>query len=388
MIDRKKLIEVTVEEVNKAKHTREGTAAKIGIILGETDIKKAQINTLRHVEKVLGLKLSTMLTEHTKNGKVYKVEDFLIEEDTLTIKEYFDKLIQEGVGPAELINNALKQYQIGSRKKCIDIFKSFYKVSPAEYIDNLFKPSKEEAILAIIKSNTLEEFKSNIGNPSKADWARWRLFDSYFKGSTFIGVKAGLVLRGNVEQYIPRREDNIAIISSQRLGDGSIVKDRFGSIRIVHGIKQLDYLIYKVSLLNKAYPKSPPITNIKVNKHTQGHEYCSWYWGVSKDVEKVKQMSLEDVVSSMTPLGWLLYFLDDGHLNIGQTTSLSFSTVNDDLKDLLINELRNYGFNFYKCGNEIKIAEKIQVAKYINTMLLPFKDQVPACMQYKLDMKI
>lgn len=388
MINRKELIEVTVEEVNKAKHKREGTSEKIGFRMGELDKKKAKTNTRRHVEKLLGIRLSAMLIAHVDHGKIYTVEEFMSPEDNFTFKEYAEKLIEETNNPAYVVNGLVAKFQV-NRTKCNSLFKSFFSgQTPTDVINNKDKPTLEEAQDALILSSNITEFRVLIGNPAPGAWQRWHLLDEYFGHSTYASAKAHVVIRRPVEQYNPRREDNLAILASQKLGGGYISKERFGTLRIDHGIKQYEYLAYKISLINKAYPESPPLSKLKIRIHSQGHKYCSWYWGVSKDVDKVKHMSLEETVSALTPLGWLFYFLDDGHHSTGQQDTISFATVNKELQQLLIKELSHYGFSFYPCGNEIKIADRVQVAKYINTMLLPFKDQIPECMQYKLVMKI
>ncbi len=97
----------------------------------------------------------------------------------------------------------------------------------------------------------------------------------------------------------------------------------------------------------------------------------------------------------MTPLGWLLYYLDDGGMhkdeNGGYKTSQSvlyICSTKEKLRVELIKELKSYGYNFINSNTDIRLSDKVQIASFISGMILPFKHIIPTCMEYKYSMKI
>ena len=220
------------------------------------------------------------------------------------------------------------------------------------------------------------------------------MLDREFGYSTYASAKANFIISKKVEAYNPCRDDNISILISQLLGDGSFDEVR-RSIRIVHGIKQWDYLKFKVGLINKAYPQSYPLSNIRKLTHTQGHKYVSWYSGNfgESTFRKITSMTDEELVSNLTPLGWCLWFLDDGNLNYCESSGkhmyrLSIAISNEKLRKAAIHELNSVGFTPNESHCELYFSDRVQVAKFINTFVRPFDNIIPTCMKYKYYMSI
>ena len=269
-------------------------------------------------------------------------------------------------------------------------FKSYFGKTIRDAIRDKLTPTKEEVIDALILSNNMMDMKELLGlSESTAIWKG--LLDKYFGYSTYASAKANYMIKRKVEAYNPTQADNYSILISQHLGDGHYDEVR-GALRIAHGIKQYDYLKFKVGLLNKAFPETQPLTSVKKLTHTQGHEYCSWYSGRLPDryFNKIVSTPKHELVKEMTPLGWLLYFMDDGgyYLSKEGQSLIMFSTVDEELQNSIIEVMTTYGYKFNKAKTYVCIQNKADAAKFISGMIMPFDHLIPDCMKYKYDMKI
>lgn len=275
------------------------------------------------------------------------------------------------------------------------IFKSFFGKTIKEELNVRLTPTREQIENALIIAKDSKEM-CNILNLQHTS-SLWKgLLDREFGYSTFQSAKAKFLATRTVKEYNPSRDDNLSIIISQRLGDGNIPHDR-DILRIAHGINQSDYLIFKVALLHKAFPNANPISNVRIFKHAQGHEYASYYSGIFSRsyINKVRNMSNKEMIDNLTPLGWLLWYLDDGFYSISKakdgeyyTHNCGISIHNEELQDLAIEKLKCYGFSFNKNKNDIRIQSMEAISSFMNDMLRPFAHIVPDCMKYKIEMKI
>lgn len=288
--------------------------------------------------------------------------------------------------------NSILEKEFGIRSDEVSRrIKSYFGKGMTEIIKDKHLPSREEIEKALILSNDVIEMQSMLNlNKTSLYWKG--LLDREFGYSTYSSAKANFISKIKVEPYSPNRDDNIAILVSQRLGDGSIdLKRRV--LRIDHSIKQYDYLVFKVALLNKAYPESNKINTIKSRIHPQGHEYASYYSGnfSEKSILKVAEMSNEELIDSLTPLGWLLWYLDDGFnskSNTFHSYSLGISCNSEELRLLAHKKLLTYGFDFNIQPTMILLQNKVEISKFINSMLKPFEHMIPDCMKYKIELKI
>lgn len=375
---REEFIKVVIEEVNKTKHQREGTGLKIGKIFN----LPGKHTVTRKCDQYLGIKLSVMLKEHCINGKIYNINDYI--DSTKSFPELAEELANTECRPIFIINR-LKEYFGITSEEITKRFKLYFNMTISEYIDGLKYPSRNDIENALLIANDVSEMKVILNMVHSNQWKG--LLDKEFGYSTFVSAKANFLLKQKVKIFNPSLSDNKAILISQYLGDGSFDKIR-NSLRIDHGIKQLDYLKFKVSLLTKAFPTL--YSKVSVHTHTQGHKYCSYYSGnLSSKYSNIFYLNKEDLVKDLTPLGWMLYFMDDGCYSVSGTQSvIHLCTINKKLQLSIQKELLTYNISSNIAKNEVVIQNKVDVVKFINSFIKPFDNIIPTCMKYKYDMKI
>lgn len=269
-------------------------------------------------------------------------------------------------------------------------FKSLFGKTIRETLKEKFLPTREQIEDALIQSNNVNEMKELLGFSKTSVY--WKgLLDREFGYSTYEKAKASYIIKHKVSQYNPTVADNVSIIMSQVLGDGSYDSLR-KAIRIEHGYKQYHYLKFKVSLINKAFPETYGLDKIK--HPADGYLSYSWYSGKlgTSYCTKIETWSLAKIVDSMTPLGWLLYYLDDGFLSgdpkTGQIVT-GFSTINTELQALIISAMEKYGIKGWNTNyGDVRLSSKVAVASFLNNIIAPFSDIIPECMEYKCTMKI
>lgn len=93
------------------------------------------------------------------------------------------------------------------------------------------------------------------------------------------------------------------------LGDGHIGKTNSNSWIYVTNCKYKEYLEYKKNLLGKG-----TIKLISKNGYSQTPIY-TMYGGAYSNLEKIKQLPLEVILSKLDKLGLALWFYDDGSLH-------------------------------------------------------------------------
>lgn len=305
------------------------------------------------------------------------------------------ELLETAESVNDKINQTLCQEFDMKSDKVSRWFKSLFGMTIRDALKNKLLPTRDQVINALLTSNDVIEMQNKLGLKSTS--AAWKgLLDREFGYSTYASAKANYIFRQKIEYYNPNPQDNLGIIISQLLGDGSFDKTR-RAIRIQHGIKQFEYLKWKVALINKAYPLSYPVSKVNTSTHTQGHEVVSWYSGKFSETtfNKVVSMAPSELFDNLTPLGWCLWFLDGGgyytySINPTKTLHKIEIHVHDvPIRKAAIVELTSLGF----CPNEteagsIVFQDLVQIAKFINTFVKPFDHVIPSCMKYKYDMKI
>ena len=379
-MNREKFIRVLIEEVNKAKHQREGT----GLLISKICDMPGKHTVTRRCQQYLGLKLSDMLKEHCKNGKIYKCEDFL--DDTKSFPDLAKELADKETRPGFIIRRLVEYFNI-TESEVNKRFKLYFNKTIAEYLDGISYPSRDEIENALLMAADVNDMKNILNMKNSNQWKG--LLDKEFGYSTFISAKSNFTLSKNIEQFNPNLSDNKAILISQYLGDGSFDKVR-NSLRIVHGIKQLDYLKFKVALLSKAFPSL--YTKITTHTHKQGHIYGSYYSGqFSEKYTNIFYQNKASLVKYLSPLGWMLYFMDDGNYfynTESKQSSLSIATIDKELQLEIQKVLLTYNIKANLSKNQISIQNKVDVVKFINSFIKPYSDIIPECMKYKYDMKI
>ena len=283
------------------------------------------------------------------------------------------------------------EFGIGKRTAG-DRFKSIFGIPVRDFISKNLIPTKEKVIDCIIQSDNWEEFYKLTDINDSARLVA--LLNEYFGNTSYPKIKNNLLAKIPIKNYNPSREDNESILISQILGDGSIERD--SSFKIEHGYKQYDYLKFKIQLLNTAYPETNGLENIKKRSQisTNGEEYISFSYRtgqvLAKQIFKLQNHTLEELVNLMTPFGVMLYFLDDGYFAKSKnydTWELGFSTIKEDLQVQLLKYFESFGYTFHKDSKAIKIQSKPVIIKFIKDFLEPYAHIIPECLHYKFDLK-
>lgn len=285
----------------------------------------------------------------------------------------------DNVNYGPLVSKGCSKYHINKRefhKRC----RSILQTSLSDYIISLFEPTKEEIEKALILSNTSDEFFNTLSIPKGN--IRAGFYQRHFGYSTFTAAKATVEFNRDHSIYNPTKDDNLSLIYSQYLGDGSYDLRR-NSFKIDHGIKQFEYLKFKVSIFNKAFPETNSVKTIQKKIHnTQNFEFCSWY---SKKLPVFRIVSKAEMVEQLTPLGVLLWYLDDGCL---YKHSLSIASTDLSVLVALDSKMKSFGINGRVATSCWCLTKLSEIINFLHTFVLPYKHIIPACMKYKLDLKI
>lgn len=367
-----------IELVTNAKHQRDGVALELVSIYNLS----GKHTVTRKIKALFGITLAEMLKMRFSDAHwVYKIPGSKRTPDA-DLYTRINELRLMSSSYQEAKKQLLLEFNI-TEMELLRRARSLFQKTLSE----VFEPTYEEAVNALIRANTAQEFREILGLATNNTAG---VFQKYFKVSNFVSAKANIISKQKVSRIVPNTNDNEAIVFSQVLGDGHYDSYR-KSLRITHGIKQLDYLKLKVSLLKNAYPELADISDIKVRIHTQGHEYCDWY---SKKLpehiySKLDSFSKLDMVDSLTPLGWYLWYLDDGNLHIGETPSCSISGgIDTELHNRVKAVLSTYNINGNSYTKQYSIQKRVEISKFLNTFIKPFEHITPACMLYKTQFMI
>jgi hypothetical protein len=264
-------------------------------------------------------------------------------------------------------------------------FRTYFGKTVRDYIRDKLTPSKADCDLALAMSEDVHEFKRITGLDKYPEYFKG-LFDRYYGNSTFQGVKARLVAKIPCAAYEPTVHDNKALFLSQYFGDGSY-DPVHNALRIEHGYKQADYLRFKVSLFNRAFPTTNGVEHIKkYDRKSAGYVSYSWYSG--KLPESFVNASKR--VDELTPLGIMLWYLDDGCYHVSQSGQhiISMCIPDEDVKQQALTVFKSYGVDFTVRDVELVLQDRVKVAMFMNCFTRPFLHMLPECMHYKCELKI
>lgn len=297
------------------------------------------------------------------------------------------QLINQKTTKKELLAHLTAKFNIAP-KEVHKRIKSMFGMS----IDDLLTPSKEEMTRVILQAESIPELKGLL----KKDNGLATLYDKYYGVSTFAAARVVCEGYREVTPYNPTKEDNLSILISQSIGDGSLEfkgKVPRYSIAITHGTEQFDYLVEKVKLINKAYPLTPPVGAIKKWLHKQGNWYYQYRTNRmdNSDMRFVYETSKSNLVKDLTPLGMFLLYMDDGSLVQSDnakklTISNGFPEVRRALKEYLATY--NIEANIYDASMVVCMSNTVAITKFLNNFVLPFKQYTPECMEYKTKLKV
>lgn len=106
-------------------------------------------------------------------------------------------------------------------------------------------------------------------------------------------------------------ENQLQVILSGLLGDGSISTTNSNSTLFITNCKYEKYIDFKISLLGDMF---------KNKRRLEHNGFCSTPIFImrtksSKELEQIKAMSIQDVLDNLNELGIALWFYDDGSLH-------------------------------------------------------------------------
>lgn len=304
------------------------------------------------------------------------------------MKEDFDKIVEVAVQTKDVnlfgkhVKALSSKYGVVEKTVYTRFFSLFGK-SPREYIKSQIWPTYEEMVSLVLNSESSQEVRDNLGLPNKMYVG---IYDKFFGVSNYHKAKEKILMSVPVKvRKSTTREDNISLLMSQHLGDGYYDRKRH-SLKVSHGIKQAEYLRWKVGLIHDGYNEVS--TKVSIHTHSQGHQYATWYSCKLGNVDFPEDKA--EAVSKLTPIGWLLLYLDDGCY--GQ--DMFITTESALLAVAMQKELKTYGIdsrvnicangpahNVTMCGGKNTIA-------FYKNFIEPFSEIMPKCMKYKTEVKI
>ena len=304
------------------------------------------------------------------------------------MKEEFDNAISIAIANKDVqlfgkVSEELRIKYSVSKKTIHNRFHSMFGCSFRDYVDARILPTKEELTSIILNTSSSEECRQSTGLSHRKFVG---LYDKLFGVSTYKETKERILLEAPAPIRLSSlREDNLALLMSQYLGDGSYDSVRH-SLRIQHGYKQAEYLRWKVGMIVEGY--NLQTAEIKEKVHKQGHTYYEWYSRKLGNVDFPEDKSL--VPKMLTPLGWLLWYLDDG--TYGQ--DISICTNLENVANAAKVELLTYGIDARV--NKVSTANAYLVnmcggtnsIRFYKAFIEPFLSIIPKCMIYKTEVKI
>lgn len=304
------------------------------------------------------------------------------------MKEEFDQAISTAIKTKNVnlfgrVSEDLRLKYGVSKKTVHNRFHSIYGNSFREYVDARILPTKEELTSIILNTSSSEECRLATGLSTRKFVG---IYSKLFGVSTYTAAKEQILLSAPSKvRKSSLREDNLAILMSQYLGDGSYDRVRH-SLTITHGEKQVEYLRWKVGMIIEGY--NLQTAEIKKEVHTQGHTYYRWYSRKLGNVDFPENKT--EAVPKLTPLGWLLWYLDDGTYH----QDISICIRLEDVAIKAKQELKTYGiesrvnkvstanaFTLTMCGGTNSI-------KFYKVFIEPYLSVIPKCMLYKTEVKI
>ncbi len=241
------------------------------------------------------------------------------------------------------------------------------------------EPNKEQFIRDILLCDTAVDLRKKYSFVSHEQWKG--VYDRILGVSTFLRAKEQAMLELLPIVYTPTTDNNLAMWAACRLGDGSFCSKR-RAWKIEHCAKQREWLEKKVSMFIKSFPNCSTVI-----KHNEKRNTFSWY---SKAIGYGKFYTIgtckkAEVVKHLNEFGLWWLFLDDGcYFNKGQQ-KVSYAVENMEIGIQLLSILTSMGFNFRIANkNEVCMTGVQNIIPFFKRILQPFRQQTPACMQYKI----
>lgn len=240
------------------------------------------------------------------------------------------------------------------------------------------EPSREDFIKALLFTNSSKELRQHYYRISFAQWKG--IFDRIMGVSSYTKAKELALLEILPTKFIPVTDNNMAMWSACRLGDGSYDKIR-KSWKIEHCNWQRGWLERKVELFSKAFPQC----STKISHNKKRNTY-SWY-SLKLGEGKYHEAGICDkhlLVNNLNEFGLWFLFLDDGcYFNKGQQL-VSYAVENMEIATRLCALLNKMGYNFRVANKNTVVLTGIPVIiRFFKEVIEPFNNLTPDCMKYK-----
>lgn len=240
------------------------------------------------------------------------------------------------------------------------------------------EPSKDEFETAILFSSDSSELRKKYMHINQHQWVG--IFDRVMGVSTFCKAKELALLSKLPTKFIPVTDNNMAMWSACRLGDGSYNKER-KSWKIEHCHWQRGWLEKKVAFFSKSFPQvSTKIT------HNEKRNTFSWY-SCKIGEGKYHEAGTCDkylLVKNLNAFGLWFLFLDDGCYYNGTQQLVSYAVENMEIATALGEHLNKMGHPFRVVNkHNVTMTGIPNIIKFFKEVLEPFQGITPECMKYK-----
>lgn len=278
---------------------------------------------------------------------------------------------------AEIVQDLTKQYNCSAEHVYWTI-RSVYGDKLKNLKWSFREPIKEEFEKSIIFTNSPKELREKYNYISFAQWKG--IYDRLLGVSTYWKAKEQAMINLLPTKFIPQTDNNMALWSACRLGDGSYDKKR-KSWKIEHCHWQLGWLERKVEMFSKAFPQ----VSTKI-KHNEKRNTYSWY-SCKIGEGKYHEAGICDkhtLISNLNDFGLWFLFLDDGCYYNGSQQHVCYAVENMEIATRLCELLNKKGHNFRVANkNMVSLTNVISVIKFFKEILEPFQNITPECMKYK-----
>lgn len=241
------------------------------------------------------------------------------------------------------------------------------------------EPEKEDFLKNVFLCDNKEQLRECYPKMTQSQWVG--IYDRKLGVSTFQKAKEIALLEMLPATSVPQTDNNLAMWSACRLGDGSYDKKR-NSWKIEHCAAQKCWLEKKVEMFHKAFPQCS--TKIK---HNEKRDTYSWYSGKigHGKFRKIGICNKAEVVKHLNHFGIWYLFLDDGCYPKVDQQIACFATENMEIATRLVEKIYDLsGLSFRIADkNNVVMTGTENVLRFHKTFLEPFSNLTPSCMEYK-----
>lgn len=240
------------------------------------------------------------------------------------------------------------------------------------------EPSREQFLREILLHDNSKELREKYSVMSMDQWKG--VYDRLVGVSSFSRAKELAMAELLPVVYTPATDNNIAMWSACRLGDGSFDKKR-RAWKIEHCAKQRGWLERKVEIFRKSFPNASDII-----KHNEKRNTYSWY---SRAIASGKYYEAgvcnkAELVKNLNDFGLWWLFLDDGCYSHTSQQVVNYAVENLEIGTRLCELLNKRGFPFRVANKNCVVMTGISnIVPFFKQVLGQFENLTPSCVKYK-----